>query len=231
MIPLVLLPGMMCDARLFAPQIGALSGRYPVMTAPMGAHDSMAALARDILDCAPRTFALGGLSMGGILAMEVVRQAPDRVLGLALMDTNPLAEKDEVKSRRGPQMEAAKAGQMRRVMRDEMKPNYLTDCPQRQQILDLCMDMATDLGAEVFVNQSLALRDRIDQTDTLRAFDRPALVLCGRHDVLCPVERHTLMHSLLPDSTLTIIENAGHMPTLEQPGETTAALTEWMERL
>jgi pimeloyl-ACP methyl ester carboxylesterase len=116
-------------------------------------------------------------------------------------------------------------------MRDEMKPNYLVDSDRKQALLDLCMEMAMDLGPEVFVNQSLALRDRPDQQDTLRAYARPALVLCGRHDALCPIERHELMHDLLPDSRLEIIENAGHLPTLEQPDATNAALSRWLETL
>lgn len=231
MTPLLLLPGMMCDARLFGPQIDALSGRTPLMTMPMGAHDRMDALAGDVLRFAPPRFAVAGLSMGGILAMEVLRQAPDRVAGLALMDTNPLAEKDAVKARRAPQIAAVENGDLRRVMRDEMMPNYLTDGPNCGAILDLCMAMAVDLGPDVFVNQSKALRDRPDQTDTLRAFTGPALVLCGRDDALCPVERHTLMHDLMPHSILEIIEGAGHLPTLEQPEQTTAALSRWLEAL
>lgn len=231
MIPLILLPGMMCDARLFGPQIDALSGRTPLMTLPMGAHDTMSALADEVLRNAPASFAVAGLSMGGILAMEVLRQAPDRVAGLALMDTNPLAEKDAVKARRAPQIAAVENGDLRRVMRDEMKPNYLTGGPNRGAILDLCMAMAMDLGVDVFVNQSKALRDRSDQTDTLRAFTGPALVLCGRDDALCPVARHELMHDLMPHSTFEIIEDAGHLPTLEQPEQTTAALSRWLEAL
>ncbi|MGR3678521.1 MAG: alpha/beta fold hydrolase [Paracoccaceae bacterium] len=231
MTPLILLPGMMCDARLFSPQINALSGHHPLMTVPMGGHDTMAALACEALEYAPQRFALVGLSMGGILAMEILRQAPDRVAGLALMDTNPLAELPHVKARREPQISAAKSGDLRRVMKDEMKPGYLMDGPNRGDILDLCMSMAMNLGPEVFVNQSTALRDRPDQTETLRSYDGPTLVLCGRKDVLCPVERHELMHRLLPQSTLTVIEDAGHLPTLEQPEQTTAALCRWMEYL
>lgn len=231
MTPLLFLPGMMCDARLFAPQIAAFSAQRTVSVATMGGADSMSALAAGVLADAPPRFALAGLSMGGILAMEVVRQAPDRVAGLALLDTNPRAELDEVKARRTPQMEAARAGNLRAIMRDEMKPNYLVDSDRKQALLDLCMDMAMDLGPEVFVNQSLALRDRPDQQDTLRAFPRPSLVLCGRHDALCPIERHELMHSLLPESQLVIIENAGHLPTLEQPEQTTAAMARWLETL
>ena len=231
MIPLILLPGMMCDARLFTPQIGALSGKYPILSAPIGGHDTMQALASEALACAPQRFALAGLSMGGIVAMEILRQAPDRVAGLALLDTNPLAELDDVKARRGPQIEAVERGNLRKVMAEEMKPNYLTDGPRRAPILDLCMDMAMDLGPDAFINQSKALRDRSDRSDTLLDFTGAALVLCGRDDALCPVSRHELMHGLMPQSRLEIIEQAGHLPTLEQPQQTTAALARWLEMI
>ena len=121
MTPLVLLPGMMCDARLFSPQIGALSGRYPIFVAPIGAHDTMQALAAEVLRHAPDRFALAGLSMGGIVAMEMLRQAPGRLAGMALMDTNPLAEADQVKARREPQIEAVKNGRLRDVMAEEIQ--------------------------------------------------------------------------------------------------------------
>lgn len=231
MTPLVLLPGMMCDARLFAPQIAALSGQRPILSAPIGACDTVEALAAEVLSYAPPRFAIAGLSMGGIVAMEVLRQAPDRVCGLALLDTNPLAEKERIKARRQPQIDAVLGGQLRAVMAEEMKPNYLTDGPNRSAILDLCMEMATDLGPEVFANQSKALRDRPDQSATLRAYNGAALVLCGREDTLCPVSRHELMHSLMPQSRFEIIEDAGHLPTLEQPERTTAALTRWLEAI
>ena len=223
--PLILLPGMMCDARLFGAQVAALGATV----LPVTGAETVQALAAEVLAQAPERFALGGLSMGGIVAMEVIRQAPDRVAGLALMDANPLAEAEHVKARRQPQMDRAAAGGLGAVMRDEMKPNYLADGPGRAAILDLCMDMALDLGPDVFIRQSRALHDRPDQCETLRGFDRPALVLCGRDDSLCPVARHELMHALLPDSTLRVIEGAGHLPTLEQPDATTAALRRWLE--
>ena len=229
MIPLVLLPGMMCDARLFAPQIAAFSGQRPLHCAPIGAHDTVQALASEVLRQAPPRFALAGLSMGGIVAMEVLRQAPHRVANLALMDTNPLAEHETVRARRLPQIDKVRAGQLASVMRDEMKPNYLTDGPLRGAILDLCMEMALAQGPQVFVNQSRALANRPDQQDTLRAYHGPALVLCGRHDALCPLSRHSLMHDLIASSTLRVIENAGHLPTLEQPQNTTSAMAAWLE--
>ncbi len=231
MTPLILLPGMMCDARLFSPQIDALSGKFPILSVPIGGHDTMQALAAEVLTYAPQRFVLAGLSMGGIVAMEIFRQAPSRVVGLALMDTNHLAEVDEVKARRGPQIDAVERGNLRKVMAEEMKPNYLTDGPRRTAILDLCMDMALDLGPDVFVNQSKALRDRPDQSNTLGDFAGAALVLCGRDDALCPVSRHELMHELMPQSRLEIIESASHLPTLEQPQKTTAALSRWLETI
>lgn len=229
MTPLVLLPGMMCDARLYAPQIAALSGRQAIHCAPLDAHDSMQDLARAVLDHAPPRFALAGLSMGGIVAMEIMSQAPDRVTRLALMDTNPRAELSDVRARRGPQMESVRKGRLREVMRDEMKPNYLADSPHKPAILDICMDMALSLGPEVFVRQSLALRDRPDQQDTLRRVSVPTLVLCGALDRLCPVGRHELMHALIPGSHLEIVEDAAHLPTLEQPDTVNAALARWLE--
>ncbi len=229
MTPLLLLPGMMCDARLFAPQIEALSADIPIHYAPIGGHDSISALAAAVLASAPPRFALAGLSMGGIVAMEIVRQAPERVLRLALMDTNPQAEAEERQRLREPQIEKVVAGGLIEVMRDELKPNYLVDGPRKPAILDLCMQMALALGVEVFVRQSRALQQRPDQQETLRGMTLPTLLLCGAQDQLCPPERHELMHDLIPGSSLEIIDGAGHMPTLEQPETTTVALRRWME--
>lgn len=229
MTPLVLIPGMMCDARLFGPQIAAFSGRRTLVCAPMVGRASFQDLAADVLANAPDRFALAGLSMGGIVAMEVLRQAPERVERIALMDTNPLAEDDKVKARRLPQMMKVRDGGLGTVMRDEMKPHYLSDTPQRESILDLCMEMALDLGPHVFLEQSRALMDRPDQSDTLRGVKVPAFVLCGRDDALCPLSRHELMAKLIPDARLEIIEGAGHLPTLEQPELTNAALARWLE--
>lgn len=228
MMPLVLLPGMMCDARLFAPQINALSATRPIHAGTVTEADNVSELAAEVLLSAPPQFAIAGLSMGGIVAMEVVRQAPQRVKKIALLDTNPKAEHPAVAAARAPQIARVKAGDLAKVMRDEMKPNYLAQGPRRAEILDLCMAMAEGLGAEVFVNQSRALQSRPDQQDTLRDAEIPALILCGREDTLCPVHRHELMHELMPGSQLTIIEDAGHLPTLEQPQETTAALMRWL---
>lgn len=219
---------MMCDARLFQPQIAAFSAQMPIMAMPLIGKNTIEGLAHSILRNAPPRFALAGLSMGGIVAMEIVRQAPDRVTRLALLDTNPKAETPEASAKREPQKQAARDGRLRAVMVDEMKPNYLVDGPNKPVILQLCMDMADDLGPDVFIAQSEALASRPDQQDTLRSVTVPTLVLCGRDDIPCPLDRHELMYDLVPNAHLEIIDGAGHLPTLEQPERTNKALRQWM---
>lgn len=226
--PLVLLPGMMCDARLFTAQINHFSGERAVISVPLIGQNSIAALARDVLSQVPQKFALAGLSMGGIVAMEVFRQAPERILRLALMDTNPFADTPDRSAEREAQTERVLTGQLRTVMRDEMKPNYLTDGPNRNRILDLCMAMAETLGARVFQEQSQALQRRTDQQSSLREVRVPTLVLCGEDDVLCPVSHHEKIHSLVPGSRLAIMPGAGHLPTLEQPELTNKEIQLWL---
>ena len=222
--PVVLLPGMMCDARLFGAQVAALSRDRAVMVAPITGADTVEALAEGVLAAAPGRFALAGLSMGGIVAMEVLRRAPERVARLALMDTNHRAEAERVAAARGPQIEAVRAGHLARVMGEELKPNYLAPGPGREGILDLVLDMALGLGPAVFERQSRALIARPDQTETLSAVRVPTLILCGRHDALCPLHRHEAMAELVPEARLVVVEDAGHLPTLEAPEETTRAL-------
>ena len=224
----LLLPGMMCDARLFMPQTAALSARRPVMMAPLDGADSMTAMARRILSQAPPRFALAGLSMGGIAAMEVIRLAPDRVTRLALMDTNPLAEAAERAALRDEQIDRVLSGDLETVIRDDMKPHYLADGSDRTDILDLCLDMALALGPDVFARQSRALQTRPDQCETLRGVDVPTLILHGAEDRLCPAERHELMRDLVPGAILARIDDAGHLPTLEQPKPTNEALEKWL---
>ena len=228
--PLVFLPGMMCDARLFGPQIAALSSDTAVTVAPITQGERVEEIASGLLDLLPHRFALAGLSMGGIVAMEVLRRAPERVTRLALMDTNPLAETPQVAAGREPQIVAARAGRMLDVMREEMKPNYLAPGPRRTDVLDLVMDMASALGPDVFVRQSRALQKRPDQQTTLRKCKVPTLVLCGAHDALCPVRRHEFMAELIPNAELKVLDNSGHLPPLEQPDETTEALRLWLSQ-
>ena len=228
MKPLVMIPGMMCDERIFAPQIEGLSDSIRIIVADISGYSTVHELAAEVLKKSPPKFDLLGHSMGGIVAMEMYSQEPNRIEKLVLMDTNPKAELEEVKAMRDPQMKAAREGKLVDVMRDEMKPNYLDASDNRESILHTCMEMAKSMGTEVFMNQSKALQTREDQQSTLRLIEVPVLVICGSNDKLCPVERHELMHSIINHSELKIINNAGHMPTLEQPKETTEVLKKWL---
>jgi pimeloyl-ACP methyl ester carboxylesterase len=225
---LVLLPGMMCDARLFLPQIIALSREVSVQVAPVNLGDTIEDIAQSVLAAAPERFALAGLSMGGIVAMEVLRRAPDRISRLALMDTNCQSEMPNVAAAREPQIVGAKSGRLADIMRNEMKPNYLAPGPGRLEVLNTVMDMAMDLGPEVFVRQSRALQRRPDQQATLRKAKTPTLIVCGEHDALCPIRRHEFMAHLMPNARLEIIQDAGHLPTLERPEDVTSLLFRWL---
>ena len=223
-----MVPGMMCDERIFSPQIEELSKNLEVTVADISSFPTVRELASDLLKKAPKSFSLLGHSMGGIVAMEIYSQEPNRIEKLILMDTNPKAELDEVKLKREPQIKDVREGKLLEVMRDEMKPNYLAESENKSSVLDVCMDMALSLGPDVFINQSRALQKRADQLKTIQSMNIPVLIMCGSEDKLCTVERHEMMHNMISDSDLKIINNAGHMPTLEQPRETTEVLKEWL---
>ena len=227
MTPIVFIPGMMCDARIYQHQIAVISS-HPTLFATINEHDSIPKLAADILSYSPPSFCLCGLSMGGIVAMEILRQAAHRVERLCLMDTNAKAETEIKKRQRQPQIQRVLKGNLEQVMREEIKPNYLFDQEKRQDILDLCISMSLNLGAKVFERQSIALRDRPDYQSTLQTFDKPTLILHGDHDTLCPAENHQLIHQLMPNSIYKTIPHAGHLPTLENPTKVNVHLMLWM---
>lgn len=225
---LLLIPGMMCDERIWGEVPKALGHHRIIHALPIGG-ENIETIAADILQQAPPQFALAGLSMGGIVAMEILAKAPQRVERVALLDTNPRAETASVQARRLPQIERVFSEGLEQVMRNEIMPNYLHSHAQNEELLKLCLDMALSLGPEIFKQQSLALRDRQDRQAALANFTRPALVLTGEDDRLCPLDRHELMHNLMPQSRLAVIAGAGHLPTLERPEQTIAALRSWLE--
>ncbi len=227
---LVLLPGMMCDARLFAPQIADLSRDHVVTVAPITQGERVEEIASAILDGLPARFALAGLSMGGIVAMELLRRAPERITRIALMDTNPLAETPQTAAAYEPMIIGARAGRLDEVMRGFMRPDFLAPGPQRPIVLNKVFEMARDLGPEIMVRQVRALQRRRDQQAVLRKCKVPALVLCGAHDTLTPLKRHDFMAELMPSARLEVIADAGHLPTLEAPEAVTAALRAWLKQ-
>ncbi len=226
--PVVFLPAMMCDARLYGPLIADLSRDHAVMSAPVTHGERIEEIASGLLDVLPKRFALAGLGMGGIVALEVIRRAPDRVSRLCLMDTTPLADTPQQAAARDPQIIRVRTGKLDDVMADELKQSDLAPGPHRAEILALVADMAQGLGPECYVRQSRAMQRRRDQQTTLRKIAVPTVVMCGAQDAIWPVKRHTFMAELIPGAKLTVIDHAGHLPPLEQPEAVSDALRNWL---
>ena len=226
--PLVFIPGMMCDSRLFQPQISEFSKQYLVCIAPVSYSDSIEKISFEILRQLPPKFTLIGLSMGGILAMEIIKKEPERVMKIVLMDTNFKSETSETKSKRIPQIKLVNEGKLEAVMKKQILQNYLVKNKKNQKILELCLKMAKELGKEIFINQSKALAARKNYKEILKKIKVPSLIICGRYDRLCPIEVHREMESLIKYSTLEIIPDAAHLPTLEQPSYLNKILKEWL---
>ena len=226
--PLVFIPGMMCDSRLFQPQINEFSKQYMVCATPASTADTIENISFEILRYLPTKFTLIGLSMGGILEMEIIKKVPDRVMKIVLMDTNYKSETAEIKSRRLPQIKLVNEGLLDDVMCQQIKNNYLRTDRKNQEIFDLCLSMANDLGKEIFINQSKALSTRKDYKSILENIKVPSLIICGEYDRLCPIRVHIEMESLIENSTLEIIPDAAHLPTLEQPAYLNKILDEWL---
>lgn len=230
---ILFIPGMMCDERVWQPQLEYFSSRahpYEAACADITRHRTMAAIGEALLrEISWTSFAVAGLSMGGIVAMELLRQAPHRITRCALLDTNHRAELSDRQARRQQEIKRVQAGQLRELIVEDMKPAYLS--PNRdyeRDFLHLILDMAMALGAEAFINQALALRDRPDYSDTLQQTTCPLLLLCGEDDSLCPPSRHREMKELNNQADLCIIKSAGHITSLEQPAAVNRALSDWL---
>ena len=229
----ILLPGLVCDAAVWAPQIHALSDRVNCHVVDYGLRDSLTDMAQHVLDTAPSaSFALAGHSMGGRVALEVVRLAPSRVHHLALLDTgtHPLADGDAgVKERAGRMalLQTAERKGMRAMAEQWAKPMVH---PSRHgtPLLDAVLDMLERSSAEHYAAQINALLNRPDAAPVLAGIACPTLVLTGREDLWSPPEQHERMAALIKGSQLCIVEQCGHMATLEQPAAVNAAFQHWL---
>jgi pimeloyl-ACP methyl ester carboxylesterase len=228
--PLVFLPGVMCDARVFAPQLAALSRETLVSVAPVTQGERIEEIASGLLDLLPRRFAVAGLAMGGIVAMELLRRAPERITRIALMDTNSLAETPQSAAAYEPLIIKLRSGRLDEAVDGMMPPDSLAPGPGRAALLAELRNMAEDTGQAPIIRQMRALQRRRDYQAVLRRCKVPALVLCGIHDGLTPVKRHSFMAALIPYAQLQVIEGAGHLPTLEAPDATTEALLGWLRQ-
>jgi pimeloyl-ACP methyl ester carboxylesterase len=235
MNPLVLLPGLLCDAAVWAPQVEALAGRVACHVVDYGERNSLAAMAEHALATAPaQRFALAGHSMGGRVAFEVWRRAPERIERLALLDTSyhPLAEGEAGETeRRGRHalLETARREGMRTMARAWALGMVHPD-RHAGPVFEAVLDMFERSTPAVFAAQIEALLDRPDATPLLGTIACPTLLLCGRDDGWSPPARHEFMQARIAASQLVVVEHCGHMSTLEQPGAVTAAFAAWLDR-
>lgn len=228
--PLVLLPGLLCDARLWAHQRQHLTDIADIRVADLTKAESMRELASGVLKTAPEQFALAGLSMGGYVAMEIMRQAPHRVTRLALLDTSARPDTDEQRTRRRGLIELAEKGKFKGVT-PRLLPLLIHEGRMDDTALtDTVLAMAEHVGKDAFLRQQKAILGRPDSRPDLPDYDLPVLVLAGREDALTPLDAAEEMAGLIPGSQLTVLEDCGHLSTLERPGETTAAMRQWLER-
>jgi len=227
-IPLVLLPGLLCDAALWAPQVAALSDIADPWVADLSRDDSLAAMARRVLSEAPAHFALAGLSMGGYLAQEIMRQSPKRVTRLALLDTSARADTPERAAQRRGFIELAQKGQFRGIT-PRMLPVYLhPDHLRDEAITGAVLAMAERIGKDGYLRQQQAIMNRPDGREDLKRIGVPTLVLCGRDDQATPYELNAEIASLIPGASFVAIERCGHISTLERPAEVNAAMRRWL---
>ncbi len=230
---LVLLPGLVCDRAVWAPQIQALSARMDCHVVDYGLLDSLGAMAQHVLDTAPTaTFALAGHSMGGRVALEVLRLAPERVHHLALLDTGtqPLAggvAGAKEKAGRKILLEIASQQGMRAMAAHWAKP-MIHPARHDTPLFEAVLDMLARSTAEQFAAQIRALLTRPDADPLLPAITCPTLVLTGRDDLWSPPEQHARMAAAIPGAQLCIAEQCGHMSTLEQPEVVNAAFEKWL---
>jgi pimeloyl-ACP methyl ester carboxylesterase len=226
--PLVLLPGLLCDAALWAAQATALADIAEPAVADLTTDESLPAMARRVLAGAPARFALAGLSMGGYLAQEIMRRAPERVTRLALLDTSARADTPERLAIRRDFIALAQRGEFKgltpRLLPQWIHPDRLADTALTGAI----MAMAARVGRNAYLRQMTAIMGRPDGREDLPAIAVPTLVLCGREDQATPVALHEEIAALIPGATLAIVERCGHLSAMERPEQVSAALRRWL---
>lgn len=226
--PLVLVPGLLCDDRLWRHQAEHLADlAYPTI-ADVARGASMVEMARAVLDVAPERFALAGLSMGGYVALEIMRMAPERITCLALLDTSARADTPEQTATRRELVELSQKGRFDEVPHKLLPKIVHPDRLNDERLMSTVFAMAKAVGPEAFVRQEEAIIGRPDSREDLPGLACPTLVLCGREDALTPMHLHEEMADLILGSRLRVIEECGHLSALERPERVTAALREWL---
>lgn len=228
---LVLLPGLVNDSRLWQHQASGLADIAHVSIGDLTKGHTIAEMASDILASAPtQQFALAGLSMGGYVALEIMRQAPERILALALLDTSARPDTATALENRNAAIEQAESNYqsvIEGLMPKQLHPTHMDDA----ELVSMITDMAMSLGNKTFIRQQRAIAGRIDSIPSLSLIKCPTLILCGRDDAITPIGLHQEMVTEIEGAGLVIVDNCGHLSALEQPTRVNEALTQWLKKL
>lgn len=227
-LPIVLIPGLLASARLYREQLPTLWRFGPVTVADHTRADNMVAIARSILAAAPPRFALVGLSMGGYLAFEIFRQAPERVERIALLDTTAQPDTPELTERRRKQIALAQRGHLGKVVELQFPILLHPDHEHDEALRAVVRLMAQETGAEAFVRQQTAIIGRPDSRPDLATIRCPTLVLVGDSDALTPPDLATEISEGIDGARLVVVAQSGHLSTLERPETVTRALVQWL---
>jgi pimeloyl-ACP methyl ester carboxylesterase len=228
-MPTVLIAGLNCSARLYAEQIPVLWQFGPVSVADHRRDNTLAAMARRILATAPPRFALVGLSMGGYIAFEIMRQAAARVARLALLDTGARAEAPERTAQRKPLIALAQAGRFGEIIESQYPTLVHASRHNDAGLKAIVRTMNEETGPHAYLRQQEAIMSRPDSRPGLGAIACPTLVLVGDADEATPPELAREMAAGIPGAKLVVVRDCGHLSTLERPHEVNAALLEWMQ--
>lgn len=226
--PLILAPGLLCDGALWAHQVANLGDIAAIQVADLTLDDSVDAMAARVLEAAPPRFALAGLSMGGYVAFAILRAAPQRVMRLALLDTSAMPDTAEQTLRRKMLIGYAQTGRFKGVTPKLLPLLVHPDRVTEQPLAGEVMAMAERVGLEAFLRQQRAIMGRPDARPQLPGIAVPTLVACGRQDALTPLDRSEAMAAAIPGARLAVIEDCGHLSTMERPEAATALLRGWL---
>ena len=227
---LVLVPGLLCDEALWDPQLRWLGDVTRMTVGETRLDDSFTDMAARILASAPERFSLAGLSMGGYVCMEIMAQAPERVERLALFDTSARADTPDQTKRRKALIELASIGRFKGVTPRLLPLLIHSDRQSDKALTQTIIDMAGRIGQKGFLQQQTAIMNRPDRRDEIATYQIPTMIVCGRQDELTPLELHEEMEALIPAARLCIIEECGHLSTLERPHAATALMRDWLLR-
>ncbi len=229
-IPLLLLPGLLCDDALWRNQTNALKDIADCRVVDLTKDDNVAAMARGVLAKAPPRFALAGLSMGGYVAFEIMRQAPERVIKLCLLDTSARPDTTDQQQRRRLLMQMAKAGEFKgvtpRLLPLLIHPDRIDDKP----LTEIVITMAERVGRDAFQSQQTAILNRPDSRPFLKNIKCPTQIIGGAQDAITPPEIVREIAESISGARLNIIENCGHLSSLEKPDEVTRLMKKWLDK-